>query len=48
VTRWGWTRQAAHERWGKVCDRSTVRLESEAEVVAAADHARASSDAGGG
>ncbi len=43
----GVSRQAAHERWGKVCDRSTVRLESEAQVLAAADHARASSDTPG-
>ncbi len=40
----GVSRQAAHERWGKVCDRSTVRLDSEAEVLVAAGHARASSD----
>lgn len=44
----GVTRQAAHERWGKICERSTVRLESEAAVLAAADDARANSDPVGG
>lgn len=44
----GVTRQGTHERWGKICERSTVRLESEAAVLAAADDARASSDPVGG